>query len=72
MGHPPVKAGRADSLKFDGIFIDRPEVNIAPRPEGFQEVGGQEGLLGMEILTRYNMFIDYPDKKIYFDERQKK
>jgi hypothetical protein len=71
-GHRPIKAGRADSLKFDGIYIDRPEVYIAPRPEGFKEVGGVEGLLGAEILTRYNLFIDYPDSKIYFDERQGK
>lgn len=71
-GHRPIKAGHADSLKFDGVYIDHPEVYIAPRPEGFHEVTGKEGLLGMGILSRYNLFIDYPDSKIYFDERQKK
>jgi len=71
-GHRSIKAGSADSLKFDGVFVSHPEVYIAPRPEGFTEIGGVEGLLGAEILTRYNLLIDYPDSKIYFEERQPK
>lgn len=68
-GITQVRGGRLDSLWLGGLLIDSPMVLLsgdfesAPLPEYI------EGLIGMEILKRFNLFIDYPAREIYLLRR---
>ena len=67
-GYKPIKMGKADSLKFDDIFVACPEIAIAHRQDNIQQRKYIEALLGVGIMKHYNLFIDYPNSLIYFDE----
>lgn len=65
-----LRGGRMSSLSLGDETIDSPLVLLsedfssAPLPTYI------EGLIGMEILKRFNLYIDYPAREIYFLRRE--
>jgi len=68
-GAQSVKTARADSLQIGNIKIDRPTVLIAENYAAIPFPDYIEGFLGVEILKRFQLFIDYSHRKIYLDNK---
>lgn len=60
---------RSLTLKFGEIQLER-HFMIGHRLEDAQKACPAKGLIGIGILDAYNLFIDYPEHLIYFDERK--
>ncbi len=68
-GIDTVRSFRADSLQVDGLLISTPEVLMTKDPGGIPFPDYIEGILGMDILKQYNLFLDYPQRRISFARR---
>ncbi len=65
-GIQTVRNVRVDSLNIGDVRIEQPTVMIVDDYAAIPFPDYIEGFLGMGILKRFNLFIDYPDGKIYF------
>lgn len=59
------------SLEFDGIQT-RLSPFLGRRPRDAQQFCPANAFMGIGFLENYNLFIDYPNNRIYFEERKKK
>lgn len=68
-GTKQVEAFRADSLRVGALTVAEPPVIVFGDDSALPLPDYIEGLLGVEILGRFNLFIDYGEGKIYLDPR---
>jgi hypothetical protein len=69
-GTKQAKSFRADSLRIGALTIADPSVMVFGDDSALPLPDYVEGLLGVDILNRFNLFIDYGEGKIYFDPRE--
>ncbi len=67
-GHSAL-SGRLGSLSFGRQVIEKPIVHISDNFAGMSFPDYIDGLLGVEILRKFNLLIDYSENRIYFDRR---
>ena len=68
-GMKQVKAFRADSLRIGALTIMDPSVMVFGDDSALPLPDYVEGLLGVDILNQFNLFIDYGEGKVYLDPR---
>lgn len=56
---------RIASFTFSGFRFNDLPVQLARTPAGISAMTGVAGLLGNELMYRFNLFFDYPDGTIY-------
>ncbi len=64
-GMQTVVSGRADSLQIGSITIDKPTVMVSTGDSDVPFPDYIEGFVGVDILKRFVLLIDYPKNRIY-------
>ena len=68
-GVQTVKTARGEYLDVGGLRVDRPTIMISEDYAAIPFPDYIEGFLGMEILKRFNLLIDYADGRVDFKNR---
>ncbi len=61
---------RIASFAFSGFHFDDLPIQLARTPAGNSAIAGIAGLLGNELLYRFNLLFDYPNGAIYLTPNQ--
>lgn len=64
-----VKIVKLDSIKIDKLIINNPRILLFETGTTFPMQEYIEGLIGLELLDEFNIFVDYSRGKIYFERR---
>ncbi|MFH1701645.1 MAG: retroviral-like aspartic protease family protein [Candidatus Zixiibacteriota bacterium] len=64
-----VKTARLDSIKIGRLIIENPKTLLFDTGNAFPLPDYIEGLIGLELLDDFNLFIDYNLRTIYFEAR---
>jgi hypothetical protein len=64
-GMQAVESGRCDSLRIGSVVVDKPMVMVSTNDRNLPFPDYIEGFLGVDILKRFILLIDYPDNRIY-------
>ncbi|MEE9441543.1 MAG: retropepsin-like aspartic protease [candidate division Zixibacteria bacterium] len=64
-----VKTARLDSIKIDRLVFMNPKILLFETGIAFPLPDYIEGLIGLELLDDFNLFFDYNQRKIYFENR---
>lgn len=67
-GMQSVLSGRAESLQIGSITIDKPTVMVSTGKNDVPFPDYIEGFVGVDILKRFTLLIDYPDNRIYLGD----
>jgi hypothetical protein len=62
---------RAESLNIGNFIIAKPVMNYSIDSKGALSFGGIVGLLGIKVIERFNLFFDFPGKKLYLKPNSK-
>lgn len=64
-GVQAVESGRCDSLRIGSIVVDKPMVMVSTNDRSLPFPDYIEGFLGIDILKRFVLLIDYPGNRLY-------
>jgi predicted aspartyl protease len=66
-GARDVRLARVTRLELGGFSLARPVATLQPPGPGFISAEGTVGNIGAEILSRFNVVLDYPRKRIILE-----
>jgi predicted aspartyl protease len=66
-GNQTAKLMRLATLQLGEFRIDKPTVLVAQDSAGMPIPDYIEGLLGMDVLRRYKIFINYAGRRVSFE-----
>ena len=64
-----LKIGEIEMLDYEAVLLDLSHVNKSYEQIGLKQI---EGVLGSDILLKYNAIIDYPKKELRLTYKKKK
>jgi len=60
---------RVRTLRFADVTIEQPVATMSQERTGVFASGDFAGLIGAEVLRRHHLFIDYPRKRLIFEQQ---
>jgi hypothetical protein len=67
-GDVEIKVGMSESLSVGGFVLN--DVPVSYSIAGGESENGSNGLIGNEVLSRFNLVFDYPNKRLFVSPNQ--
>jgi hypothetical protein len=59
---------RLESMKIGDVEVKSPYVSLSQDKRSVNAAAGFDGILGAEVFRRYRLTLDFPGKRVYFEE----